>query len=476
MIGCIAFCYVLIRSITVGITYDEVWTINEFVSQNILNIINYTPCDANNHILNTLLIKLFFLFGNHSLFIARLPNVLSFILYLYYGHKITAQYLSPITGIACFLLLLLNPFLLDFFSIARGYGLSLAFLLTSIYFAFKFDREARVSHVWRTIGFGAIAVLCNFSLLNYWIALVILINSIALLRGEKYNFKKSLLSTIGIAIVLFAIVYEPIRKLKVTGNLYYGGNTGFYSDTLESLTKYSLYTTESNSLIYYSLNIFLLVLILTILISFFFNRTLYSLKNIVLSVTTLCILSVVLQHHLLDTPYLIDRTALFFYPLFILSLCFSLNDFYHKSTSIIISLIVMVFGINFFSKANLYKITTWYFDSHSEEILNLLNKKGAEQERKIKIDFSWPFQSSFGYYVRQNNYPYIEIVKNKQDREDLNANADYYIYLTKSLEKVGYDANAQKILPLIKDTVLQYKDEKTMLFTGMHMNRTNIEE
>ena len=184
----------------------------------------------------------------------------------------------------------------------------------------------------------------------------------------KYNFKKTFLYSIGIALVLIIIIYEPIRKLKQGGNLYYGGNTGFYNDTLGSLAKYSFYSPNSNMLIHYALNIFVCILLLSILFSFFFNRTIFSKKNIILSVTALCILSVILQHYLLGTLYLIDRTALFFYPLLIFCLCFALNDFSKKLFSKVIILIVIAFGLNFMNHANLYKTAIWYFDSYSKEI------------------------------------------------------------------------------------------------------------
>ena len=97
----------------------------------------------------------------------------------------------------------------------------------------------------------------------------------------------------------------------------------------------------------------------------------------------------------------------------------------------------------------------------------MINEKGMKQNRKMKIDFSWPFQSSFGYYIEQNNYPYVEIIKNKDNREALNINADYYIYLNKSLEKVGYDSYNQKILSIAKDTTLQIKDESIIIYTNL---------
>ncbi len=468
IIGILAFIYVLYRAIKIGVTYDEVWTIKGFVSQNVTSILNYTPCDANNHIVNTLLIKLFFLFGNHSLFIARLPNVLAFLIYIVFSYKIASKYLSSFIGFCLFLLLLLNPFVLDFFGLARGYGLSLGFLMGSFYYFITYFSVKLPIKLILSFIFGAVAVLCNFSLLNYFLVLLFIVNLTSLLFNKQYKIKQNLLISFAVLIPLILVIYEPIRKLKENGNLYYGGNTSFYSDTLVSLTKYTFYTSNTSSIIIYTLNIFIVILLNSTLLSFYFNRQILNPKNLLIGIALFCILSVITQHYLLGTLYLIDRTALFFYPLFVLCLCFSLNALSKKWLARPIALIVVCsFGINFFLNANFYKTATWYFDAHSTSILDELNEIGKVENRRIKIDFSWPFQSSINYYVDNNKYPFIEIIKNEQDREDINPTADFYIYLNKSLEKVGYNANYQKINSYTKDTVKQYKTEGIIIYNNL---------
>jgi hypothetical protein len=450
-----------------GVTFDEVWTLDTFVPQSVLHIINYTPCDANNHILNTLLIKLFFVPGNHSLCVARLPNVIAFIFYLYFAYKIAYKYLSPLLGLCCYILLIFNPFLLDFFGIARGYGLALGLQLISLYFVVTFIKERKSLSALGAIGFGSFAVLSNFSWLNYWLAIVFIINAVPLFYRERYDFKRTFFYSFFPALILIAIIYEPVKKLRAGGSLYYGGFTGFYSDTLVSLTKYSLYSPNIHPAVYITLNIFLALLAVSIIISFAFKPAFLSLKNVFLFITLFCIASVIAQHYLLGTFYLIDRTALFFYPLFIFCLCFALNDFSDKWYSKIIIAVTAASLLNFFNNANLYKTATWYFDAHSSEILSWLNETGKEENRKLKIDFSWPFQNSFRYYFRQNGYPYLVMVKSKEDREDLNPQADYYVYLARSLEKVGYESNKQKIISLHKDMVKEYKNEGIVIFSNL---------
>jgi hypothetical protein len=300
------------------------------------------------------------------------------------------------------------------------------------------------------------------------LAILFIGNLISLLFNKQYKFKQNLILSFVVSIPLILIIYEPIRKLKANGNLYYGGHTSFYSDTLISLTKYTFYNSNVSSIIVYSLNFFIVVYLISILLSFYFQHQVLNIRNVLLGITLFCIISVVAQHVLLGTLYLIDRTALFFYPLFILSFCFSLDAFYERWYSKKIVLIVtFLLGINFVNTANFYKTAIWYFDAHSISILEELNEKGKRENKKIKIDFSWPFQSSFNYYSDNIKYPFIDIVKNEQDREDLNTTADFYIYLNQSLEKVGYDASNQKINSLTKDTFKYYKNENIFIFNNL---------
>lgn len=289
----LAFVYLLIRAITVGITYDEAWTIRSFVPQNILNIITLSPCEANNHILNTLLIKFFFLFENHSVFIARLPNVLASILYLYYGYKILFQKLSPFIGLACFLLLILNPFVIEFFSIARGYGLALGFQMASFYYFLVFLNRHKSHDVLLSLVFCFLSIISVISLLNFYVVILFLIIvSLFVFKGEKNN-KLSFIYSIFITTALAVFITIPIKKLVKNNCLYYGGFHNFYSDTLNSLTQYSLYSPDVNLKVNIVLAVFTFIFFAVIFVSYLFNRVLLSDKNLILAVLGLSILSVI---------------------------------------------------------------------------------------------------------------------------------------------------------------------------------------
>lgn len=463
------FSYVLFRVFNVGLTYDEAWTLKSFVPLKIIEIINFTKCDANNHILNTLLIKLFIFIGNENLFYSRLSSLISLIIYLIYSYKIS-RLLPVYSGILLFVLFVFNPFLLDFFGLARGYSIGIAFQIVSLYYFIDFLKSNNIFSANYASVFAAIGVLGNFSQLNYFISIVALIVLFSILSLKQSHFK-ILLYQLLITVFLGLIIYEPIRKLVKSGSLYYGGNSSFYSDTLISLTKYIQYTSIENYLTQPILNGFLVFLFLGIIVliakKFKNNNLFINVELYVLVLLITVIASTIVQHSLFGTLFLIDRTALIFYPLFFLVLVFSFNLMQNTFRNIIFTLFLIFYLFNFKNSFNTYKTALWYFDSHTEKVLTEINAIGNKQNKKIKIDFSWPFQSVIYYYNDKNKFPFIHISKSLSNREQLEPNVDYYLYLNKSLEIVGYDSKNQKILDLQRDTVNYYPKEGVILFSNL---------
>jgi hypothetical protein len=461
--GLLILIYTIAHAAGMGITYDEAWTIRSFVPQSFMHIVNYTPCDANSHMLNTLLIKLMFLFGDDSVFMARVPNILAGILYVWFCSRITREFLSPAIGICCFLLLVCNPFLLDFFSLARGYGLAIAFQSGALYFLLRYVRDHRQNDASKALISGGLAVLSGFSLLNFWLVVFGIVTVLPFLYRKLYSRKRIFWNFI-IAFGLLALVWEPLRKLNKSGSLWYGGNVDFYHDTLTSLTKYSFgYNSDEYPWVFNALNGSLVVLTLVIIAAFVFNRRLHTQRNVLLATLLLCITAVLMQHFLLGTLYVIDRTALYFFPLFILVLCFSLEEFSGKWYAKAIAMAVAaLFVVNLVAKANFYKSAIWYFDAHSETILDDLERQGKKQNAVLRVKHSWVFISSFTYYLDQKHYRHIELVTDVGQEDTLQP--DYYVYLEKPLEHTGYQAAGEPAAFPRKQAVRRFPEEFTTVY------------
>src|SRR5688572_4654039 len=108
----LVFVYVFIRAVKLDITYDEVWTLFDFIPNSYYYILNFTPPDTNNHVLNSISIKFLYSFLPDTVFVARIPNLIALLFYLYFALKLCKRFFKDWFGFFVFLALTLNPFAL----------------------------------------------------------------------------------------------------------------------------------------------------------------------------------------------------------------------------------------------------------------------------------------------------------------------------------------------------------------------------
>ncbi|MFT5823758.1 MAG: putative membrane protein [Crocinitomix sp.] len=465
--------YILARSILMDITYDEAWTIDAFVGLPVIDIISFSPPQVNNHMTNTLLIKLFYQFGNESVFIARLPNVIAGVFYLFFSYRISKEFFRPIFGLSLFILLISNPFILDFFSLARGYGLALAFCIGSIYYLIRFIEEHKIKAAYFSLILGSLSVLSSFSFLFYFAGLLFISHysyyQNRVLKPQIFQLTKG---TLIILIVLGALLFKPLTKLISIGELSYGGDINFYKDTLSSLVSSAInnYDITITSII---LNCFLILLLLIMAFSLMKGNEKISFwssqkwKLIILLV--LPIIATSISNYLFGTKYLINRTALFFYPLIMLVLVQLANDIYTKAIRQIAAVslaILSIFSlINCANYWNFHTSTTWFHDAHTSEILTKLNTIGIDQNKLIKLDADWPFKSSILYYTKRNVYEHVVFVEDEPTNLD-SSNADYFLHLIRPLAHYGYVTDTKSIMRYQRDTLLYFEKEGIILLSN----------
>jgi len=470
LIGAVIFSYVFIRAICLGATFDEIMTIEGPVSLSFLGMyFKFSPL-ANNHLLNTFLIKALFSLGSDSIFIARLPNVLSFIIYAYFGYKITIKNLSPVLGLGCFLLLLSNPFLVDFFSLARGYGLSLAFLMQALYYSSEQFKTPSISTLFKSLLLASLSEVSVFSMIYFWVGLAVVLILIPLLRGDSALFRKSIFASAIIGFILLVTIATPMLRLANAHAFVYGGNTSFYSDTILSLTRYSLYHFETTRATYFVLNSSLATFAAIALSSYALRRDWGSIKSLFLSILVLPIALILISHHLAGVLYPINRVALFIYPLFILCLSCFLDDHNRYLRGSILIALVAASSVNFISNATSYKTALWSFESHTKEILERINER-ARLEGKVKnLACTSVLYQSIDYYTARNEYPFIQIIRSSEDAI-VPRGTDYYILAAEDAGKITQEEFwAKWVRPLDsydKDVVMAYPKEHLFVYENL---------
>jgi hypothetical protein len=178
------------RASVASFTIDEAATYLNYLDAHPMTMFSFNS--ANNHLVNTILAKSFSALAGTSELVLRLPNLLAYAAYFLFSflilHRVIKNKLLIIPG--C-LLLSLNPYVLDFFSLCRGYGLSLAFLMAALFFFFAFldwppqDGPGRARRLRFSLAAAILAVLCNFSLLNVYLSLVIIAFALFIVRGAR---------------------------------------------------------------------------------------------------------------------------------------------------------------------------------------------------------------------------------------------------------------------------------------------------
>ncbi len=170
--ACLFFiAFATARAVRVPLTYDEAATYLRYISTDFLSVFNFSV--ANNHFANSLLTKLSSLVFGDSELALRLPTLIAYCMYMFFCLLILRELKHRVIACAGFLLLNLNPYVLDYFALSRGYGLSLAFLMGTLFFLFRFLAQLRTSadsrHLFSALMFACGAAMANFTLLNVFL-------------------------------------------------------------------------------------------------------------------------------------------------------------------------------------------------------------------------------------------------------------------------------------------------------------------
>src|SRR5580704_2452365 len=128
--GVFAMCWVVARAAIQSITIDEAETYLNWVWPAYPT--HWTP-HANNHVLNSMLMRLFATIFGASPLTLRIPALLGAALYITAAYSLVRLITTrPLLQWSLFVCLVFSPFVMDYLVAARGYGMASAFLLWMI--------------------------------------------------------------------------------------------------------------------------------------------------------------------------------------------------------------------------------------------------------------------------------------------------------------------------------------------------------
>lgn len=221
--------YTVCRAAALSFTWDETYSYLHYVKNGELLPHTWDVMSANHHLLNTwgMMISAK-LFGTGELAL-RLPALIAHVIYLFFSVRIVMLACSEgrhrmLRALIAFMLLNVHPYLLDFFSLARGYGLSVATLVAGVYYCYKYIAVAQKKRTLAAALFWlALAVLSNLVLLNVFLPAAAWLCLYIVLRHKEWRLRLLHLAVIvSISGLLLAFILPHAIKLRDCGALNQG--------------------------------------------------------------------------------------------------------------------------------------------------------------------------------------------------------------------------------------------------------------
>ncbi|MBP6574888.1 MAG: hypothetical protein KA230_10585 [Flavobacteriales bacterium] len=395
----VAFCYVLARAVLVPFVHDEAATVSMYVQFG-----EFLPWrshwDAGNHFLNTALgIVGYKLFGLEQLAI-RAANVLAFVLYAWMVWRLGGYVRDRLVCWCMWLALLLCPFLLEFFSLFRGYGLEMVFFVWALHALLSFARYGRVGQFVQVLLALCLANASILALLPFW-AIVLGLLAIMIGAGKQTRVVRARLS---LAWVVFGVLplllaARIAMEMQEIGLLYHGNTQGFVAVTVSTLSWFVLGSQHP-------------VLIGSLIIGFSSmtavaagiirrERSFRHPLVIIIGLLWAEVLARVVMATMLHVNYPEDRAALHLVPLFVLAAALCIDELGIRIPGWRYAAFVLLFlPVRSLALANLDHTVLWPDQSPPQRFVDRLIALQAAQERPLAIGAYHLMNRSLPFAVR----------------------------------------------------------------------------
>lgn len=235
--------YVGFRAALVNITHDEAWSfqiIKNFWYAEFL-------CTGNSHWFNSAAMKFSIILGCESAFCLRWFSVLSFIVTCGFGlWFLTFLKRGPLKLIG-FCLLFLNPYILDYFGLARGYAGGIMLQSLSLIFFIQGLESGKRLTLFTSLACSALSAVSNYSFVYFFIAFgLVYFYTIHFKQAKQFwkepSFYIDLLCSL---IVAFIIVRAFIFIIRCSNDVVGAGEPSFFA----------MFDVLSDGLIYFKLSL-----------------------------------------------------------------------------------------------------------------------------------------------------------------------------------------------------------------------------
>lgn len=392
--------WVIYRSVLLSITNDEAFTFYNVATRNIRMMCG----TANTHWLNSIFIFIETLFIGYKEWMIRIHSFLSYFLFAWAVYKTSRLYITNSWQLFIPLaIIILNTYLLDFFSLARGYGLSMAFEMLAFYYICIHDESVKGKFlVYLFLSLATFSCYtCIFILFSYF--LYDTISNYHRGRFRRIFSKNSLISQIPFfGICIFAI--PNILFIRKEGDLEEGQSNGFIADTLGVFFERSYHITSNSPILY--------IICFTLFVCFClfylkFRNHIDTRIKILFEIFFINVLLIEFVYVAFGIPYVFGRTALYIDLLCLLLIVYVLFFFSNKlpkAVSVITSLVFTICAGYFFIFCKNHRTTVeWWKSQGIEDCISDLEKMEGVNMHQKKLGLHL---AQLGSYTNYYQYLY----------------------------------------------------------------------
>lgn len=410
-------CLVAYRAVVMPVTHDEASTWLNYRHYNLWLCLSDYWCwhTANNHWLNTLLMQWSGgLFGEVA-WALRLPNVLAGGLYFLAAAHICFRYVpSPVLRVSGFLLLCAHLYLLDFFSLFRGYGLMVSFTLWAIYCFLRYSEGYSFRWLLCVVMAMVLSVFSNFTALLPFVSFGVAWLFLLLINKQYFLIlKHGAVWVVTVLIFIFLLAY-PIRLLNSSGEFEWGseGLTAMMTDLMNNLLYgRSYFGTQSATYLVWLVVVTSALLGILALV----KKLIHSKSQLLISLVLLFInlVLVVLHQKLTGSQAPIGRKSIYLIPFLFVPLVLGFNLITTKRVSVplgfLLSGLLLYHTYRVCSPASCRE---WYYDAYYPELFSALLPAVSPGD-SLSLGSSWIFNPSLSFYQKTKSLPIGGLVYQK---------------------------------------------------------------
>jgi 4-amino-4-deoxy-L-arabinose transferase-like glycosyltransferase len=435
VIALVRFAWCCYRAARQSVVIDEAYFFHRFLSGPWSDI--YSQYDAGNHILYSILAKSSIQIFGLSEVSLRLPSLVAgFFLTLGIFHVLRLT-TTPLIRWLAFIALILNPLLLDFSVAARGYGLSLAFLIWALDFAIR-------RRYWLCgISLG-LAVSANLTIAFPAAGLMLAI--LLLEEGAWAGRFRSLAVVVASAeTIFFAICFEAVRSAS-HNDFYFGYPTILQS--VGDLVRESFHVTRRGGLlgeakltplmVYGILPLIAICMLVALVRGSGNRRALFPFVTLAGAA-----IAIIVAHYAVDLPYPANRTGLHIMVLFGIAWAIAATRIKSKPWRALHISLAALLAIQFATQLHGQYFSMWAFDMRTKQYAQEIKRMSAGKPAdSLSVSATWLNQPSLEFYRQVLNITALKPVRHIEPTEF----SGHAFYVLTGDDVIGVDGKGIRIV------------------------------